>query len=121
MPSLRAAGMGNCRGLKSPTVRSQTGLPAATRARISPAMRRISDPCMRVTSDEMRSPPPAGGVATRAARSCAAFTASDMTAQYDTSPRGGSSPGAPPERFQEVGQDVLANLLEALEIGRAQV
>ena len=69
---------------KSPTVRSQTGLPAATRTRISPAMRRISEPLILVTIPEMRAAPPAGGVATRALRSCAARTASDMTAQYDT-------------------------------------
>src|SRR6185503_15488622 len=113
MPSLSAAGMGNWRGLKSPTVRSQTGFPAATRARISPAMRRISDPCMRVTSVEMRSPPPAGGAPTRALRSCAAFTASDMTAEYDT-PRAALSPGPPAERFQQVGQDVLGRVAHAM-------
>ena len=85
MPSLeQRSGIGNCRGLKSPTVRSQTGLPAATMARISAAMRRISEPLRLATIREMRAAPPAGGVATSALRSCAARTASDMTAQYDT-------------------------------------
>src|SRR5216684_6653718 len=114
MPSLSAGGIGNWRGLKSPTVRSHTGLPAATRTRISPAMRRISEPLMLATIPEMRAAPPAGGVATSALRSCAARTASDMTAQYDTSPRGALSPGPPAERFQQVGQDVLRRVAHAM-------
>ena len=43
-PSSSSAGAGNCAGSKSPTVRLQISAPFAFRARISAAMRRISEP-----------------------------------------------------------------------------
>src|SRR4051812_4982610 len=46
--------MGKYRGSKSPTVRLQTGRPAATTARISPAMRRISEPTRPAAMVETR-------------------------------------------------------------------
>src|SRR5436305_12085934 len=46
--------MGKYRGSKSPTVRLQTGRPEATRARISEAMRRISEPMRPAAMVETR-------------------------------------------------------------------
>src|SRR5688500_7661351 len=48
--------MGNCRGSKSPTARSQIAWPAATRVLISPAMRRISEPTRPLAIPETRLP-----------------------------------------------------------------
>ncbi len=44
MPARHGSGMENCAESKSPMVRLQSGRPVAFRARISAAMRRISEP-----------------------------------------------------------------------------
>src|SRR5688500_7134917 len=44
MPCSSGAGIRNCCGEKSPTVRSSTGRPLSRNARTSPAIRRISEP-----------------------------------------------------------------------------